>query len=440
MMNPSSSVKVNQKSANNTVQTLLHHLSHHQKLNPTVTFQLKSIQKILFLLIVFVSIGFILTEPIYHINEILGSPSSMQQTISFPNPLIKQKKYGYAIFVDGQRDYLRSIFAFKHALKKYKCKYPLIIFALYPGVNPKQFTFFEENNIPYIIIDKNTLNNISGCAGCNQKQISKLMIWNATQYDKLLYMDCDVVILGNLDFVFDQFPTPTFSIDSWPIEFNTGILLFAPNQTFFEQIILQYLPKMHKFPRNLAFNEYNRSISNDNWNTVSNDQGFLFSLFTFFDIQYYQFPLSMIIQTDFIHPKPYKIHVYHPMWDVKTNDPDDHGNYYRAKYFWNYRAQKSIKIIHFTNHKIWHIHEIEKFKNLTDLMLENMSYLNDYHEQILLETTVIYYYFAYKGQIEMKPKFSMPPIPNYCNLFINQLKNMSIFISPQHIPLNASLP
>jgi hypothetical protein len=147
------------------------------------------------------------------------------------------------------------------------------------------------------------------------------------------------------------------------------------------------------------------------------------------------------------------------MWDIRPHDVADHSNFYRAKYYWLYRARNQLKAVHFTNHKIWHSDEIRMWTNLTQWMLNNDSgngkrQLSDYHEQILLEFTVLYWYYSLKGQLLMRPEWinKIMDVPEYVFKFVNLLMdeqftlvlnnedlNLSTQIVVQHKVLNNNL-
>ena len=51
---------------------------------------------------------------------------------------------------------------------------------------------------------------------------SKLQLWNMSHYDKIVYMDSDMMAVQNFDNIFDDFDEFTAVADSYPGIFNTG--------------------------------------------------------------------------------------------------------------------------------------------------------------------------------------------------------------------------
>ena len=107
--------------------------------------------------------------------------------------------------------------------------------------------------------------------------------------------------------------------------------------------------------------------------------------------RFYQVPTLYCMATDIIHQKPYHKTTY-GNWDIQ--DIGDRWNYGRAKYFWLYR-NNALKMVHFTNHKMWNKDEIEKWTNQTNYLISKKKRLTDYHEQMLLELSVTYWWQFY---------------------------------------------
>lgn len=72
---------------------------------------------------------------------------------------------------------------------------------------------------------------------------TKLHIFNQTQYDKLVFLDADIMILKNLDHLFN-YPHMTSALDGeyfnlwpdWP-HFNSGCIIIKPSNELFENIL-----------------------------------------------------------------------------------------------------------------------------------------------------------------------------------------------------------
>lgn len=71
----------------------------------------------------------------------------------------------------------------------------------------------------------------------------KLMIWGLTEFDKIVYVDSDMIILDNIDNLFDKVPFTAVaagSIYNWN-HFNSGIMVFEPNMAI-RNVLLSLIP------------------------------------------------------------------------------------------------------------------------------------------------------------------------------------------------------
>ncbi|KAL9248100.1 hypothetical protein vseg_021460 [Gypsophila vaccaria] len=69
----------------------------------------------------------------------------------------------------------------------------------------------------------------------NKWNYSKLRVWQLTEYDKVIFIDSDFIVLHNIDHFFDY---PQFSAgpnDKWL--FNSGIMVLEPSQCFFKTLM-----------------------------------------------------------------------------------------------------------------------------------------------------------------------------------------------------------
>ena len=69
------------------------------------------------------------------------------------------------------------------------------------------------------------------------KTFSKLNIWTLTSYSKIVYLDSDILVLKNIDDLFEREELSAGSEDLWPDVFNSGVLVIEPSQTTFERLI-----------------------------------------------------------------------------------------------------------------------------------------------------------------------------------------------------------
>ena len=72
----------------------------------------------------------------------------------------------------------------------------------------------------------------------------KLLIWGLTQFEKIVFLDCDMLILRNIDGLFEHEPFSAVSADSsypgnesWVGGLNSGLMVIEPNKTVERQLL-----------------------------------------------------------------------------------------------------------------------------------------------------------------------------------------------------------
>lgn len=136
--------------------------------------------------------------------------------------------------------YLDGILALNKSLKKAKNKYPLLVLTTDNICNTTIDKLQDKNilhkSVSYI---NNPLTN-------NQLNhwyytFSKLHIFNMTEYDKVVYLDADMIIQKNIDNLFEK---PHMSAvnaggllnDEW-VDLNSGLMVIEPNKNTFNDMI-----------------------------------------------------------------------------------------------------------------------------------------------------------------------------------------------------------
>lgn len=72
--------------------------------------------------------------------------------------------------------------------------------------------------------------------------LAKLHLWAQTQYEKILFLDADTLVLSNLDHLFDIELTSSFELAASPEVgfsdcFNSGLMLLRPSATTFSDLM-----------------------------------------------------------------------------------------------------------------------------------------------------------------------------------------------------------
>ena len=152
----------------------------------------------------------------------------------------------------SNKNYLEGVLILNESLKKVNSAYPLYCM-LSPNVDNSIQNRLENANVYCIRINKSVIENQESV---NNDFFSywnytfdKLMIWGLTQFEKLVYLDSDMVILKNIDLLFDK---ESFSAvcagksfpgnDRW-IELNSGVIVLTPDSEI-EKKLIALAPKI----------------------------------------------------------------------------------------------------------------------------------------------------------------------------------------------------
>jgi hypothetical protein len=102
---------------------------------------------------------------------------------------------------------------------------------------------------------------------------NKLFFFNFTEYDKIIRLDCDVLIRQNIGHWFD-YETPIAIQAKDEIEWNSGAMVITPNSTLFNEMI-DKLPQVQRLDRRKQ-----KQNDTDGWNSGIGEQGYMSSFFT----------------------------------------------------------------------------------------------------------------------------------------------------------------
>lgn len=157
--------------------------------------------------------------------------------------------YSYITLLSDD-SYIYGIILLHETLKSTNAKYPLTVLVT-SNVSKPILCLLDQLNLKYKIISP--IYNVK-ILEFNQKInpalaktwsycLSKFEIFNMTEYDKVLFLDADIMILKNLDHIF-QYPHMTSALDGeyfniWPDNphFNSGILLIEPNKDEYQKLL-----------------------------------------------------------------------------------------------------------------------------------------------------------------------------------------------------------
>lgn len=145
-------------------------------------------------------------------------------------------------------DYYEGVLALYRQLKSVKSKYPLHC-VLSAGVNPNIQKLLETSGILCIRLNKQAVqldppaNQINQCLSYWSFTFDKLCIWGLIQFEKLVFIDSDMLILGNLDSLFECEPFSAVCAgasvsghETW-YELNSGLIVLRPDNSIEEDLI-----------------------------------------------------------------------------------------------------------------------------------------------------------------------------------------------------------
>ena len=89
-----------------------------------------------------------------------------------------------------------------------------------------------------ILSPYNIVGDTTGAPSFVQSQLTKLNLWNLTDYDRVLYIDADCMVVQNIDELFDLDIPFAASPDIFPPDkFNAGVMLVRPNEAVYRSML-----------------------------------------------------------------------------------------------------------------------------------------------------------------------------------------------------------
>ena len=171
-------------------------------------------------------------------------------------------KYSYITLLSDD-SYIYGVMLLNKSLKDVNTQYPLEVLVT-SNVTKPILNILEQLQLKYYIINPLQSDEmIKYNSKINSKfaktwslSLTKLEIFKMTQYDKIIYLDADIMVLKNLDHLF-KYPHLTSAIDGeyfnlWPDDphFNAGIIIIEPDKDEYDKLI--------DFTFNNAFSNWNK--------------------------------------------------------------------------------------------------------------------------------------------------------------------------------------
>lgn len=156
---------------------------------------------------------------------------------------MKEKpKYSY-ISVITSNDYLPGLIVLNKTLLDTKPKYKFLLLVT-KDISKETLDKIKKLNINYLVIEDDIKNPTDITAEHRWfPTYSKLHVFNQTQFDKVVYLDIDMMILENIDELFDH---PHMSCTNSPsllsrksdwTHLNSGIFVIEPSASLFKDMV-----------------------------------------------------------------------------------------------------------------------------------------------------------------------------------------------------------
>ncbi|KAJ9681701.1 hypothetical protein PVL29_017877 [Vitis rotundifolia] len=178
----------------------------------------------------------------------------------------------YVTFLAGNGDYVKGVVGLAKGLRKVKTAYPLVV-AVLPDVPAEHLRILEDQGCVVREIEPvyPPENQTQFAMAYYVINYSKLRIWEFVEYSKMIYLDGDIQVFGNIDHLFDLDDgyfyavmdcfcektwsnSPQYKIGycqqcpgkvMWPAEmgpeppfyFNAGMFIFEPNLSVYDNLL-----------------------------------------------------------------------------------------------------------------------------------------------------------------------------------------------------------
>ena len=153
------------------------------------------------------------------------------------------EKYSYVTLLSTD-NYLLGVLGLYDSLKLVKSRFPLFVLCS-EGISSKSLSVLKKFGMKYQLLSE----HIAYGEGLNQKDdkthwnhtFDKLYIWTLTQFDKLVFLDSDMQVMSNIDYLFEKPHMSAVVADKFNFpglrQLNSGLMVIKPNLTEFEGLV-----------------------------------------------------------------------------------------------------------------------------------------------------------------------------------------------------------
>lgn len=152
-----------------------------------------------------------------------------------------QNKRTYITLLSSD-DFVIGVVMLNWSLQRVKVSYPLLVLCT-TDISAPSIQILEKFHISYkflpehILINKDVVNNSLEFKHWN-KTFDKLIIWSLVEYEKIVYLDSDMQVIRNIDYLFDAPHMSAVIADQWNEpgldKLNSGLIVIEPNIKEFE--------------------------------------------------------------------------------------------------------------------------------------------------------------------------------------------------------------
>ena len=134
------------------------------------------------------------------------------------------------------KNYLDGVLALHSSLKSCKSEYPLHCL-LSESIDQRIKSILDKNGIPYIQLEQTIMKGvINGDKHYSHWNFTfdKLHVWGLAQFEKIVFLDCDMIVLKNIDHLFScESFTAVCAGHSSPgcehwVDLNSGLMVITP--------------------------------------------------------------------------------------------------------------------------------------------------------------------------------------------------------------------
>lgn len=154
------------------------------------------------------------------------------------------KKYTYVTSLSSD-SYLMGVLLLAKSLREAQAKYPLLVVCS-NGVSDKTKRILTRYGLEYVALDEaimvdTTKYNVAPGYEHWNNTLDKLYVFSLTDYDKVIFLDSDMMVVRNIDHLFD---TPHMSAVVADVfnepglrQLNSGMIVIEPNKRDFEGLV-----------------------------------------------------------------------------------------------------------------------------------------------------------------------------------------------------------